>query len=599
MDSLPPPPPPKKRGRPRRDDALWDNKLPAPAEIPSYGVGDRPDDFDPAEEGLPVFEAYVPPYEQEEEDLSLSDLEREELRELVAELDRREQEALRLFIPMPAQAAFFASKAGERLVRGGNRGGKTVVGAVECARACTGQDPHQKYPANDGRFVAVGKDLTHCGKVMWRKLIRPGAFKIIRDPETKKWRSYDPTAEWDQANPHLAKGSPPLIPSRYIKEIAWENKKDEIPKTVRFHNGWELNFFSSIGKPPQGWDIDVMWFDEEIDHPDWYTEAAARLMDRNGRFYWTATPQAGTQYLFDIHTRADEQKGDPDPTVEEFYLNLLTNPHISEKAVKEFTAKLNEDEYRIRVLGDFALLGMKVYSEFSPKGPHGIAAFPIPDEWTRYIAIDPGRQVCAILFAAVPPPQSEYAGRIYIYDELYIKKCNAQIFAERLAVKMGFQEFHAAFIDHRAGRQTEMGSGITHEEQYSRALKEAKVSFTRTGNKFTWASDDVRAGIEQVRLNLHLDHEGHSKFVVFKDTTPMLQWEAERYAYRKLPSGVVTDEPLKMHDHLMDCWRYLAMARLRYVKPKPRKHKPGYTHKALEQKRLRREKDMASSINLS
>ncbi len=540
-----------------------------------------PDDFEPA----PVFETYV--LEEEVEEIGLSDLEREELREVVAELGRREMESLRLFEPLPAQAAFFASKAGERLVRGGNRGGKTVVGAVECARAVTGQDPFKKYPEKDGRFVAVGKDLTHCGKVMWRKLTRPGAFKIIRDPSSGKWRSLRPGAAWDEANREKARDSPPLIPRRFIKEVAWENKKDEIPKTVRFHNGWELNFFSSVGKPPQGWDIDGAWFDEEIDHPDWYPETSARLLDRGGRFFWTATPQAGTQYLYDIHTKAEEQRGDAHPTVEEFYLNLLNNPHISEKAVKEFTAKLSEDEYRIRVLGDFALLGMKVYSEFSPRGPHGMDAFAIPDEWTRYVAIDPGRQVCAILFAAVPPPSSEHAGRIFLFDELYIRKCNAEIFAERLRERVGQHEYYAAYIDHRAGRQTEMGSGVTVEEQYSKALLKAGVSFSKSGHRFTWASDDVRAGIEQVRLNLHLDAEGRSKFIVFRDKTSMLQWEAERYAYRKLPSGVVTDEPLKMHDHLMDTWRYLALANLRYVKPKVRKRQPGYTHKILEQKKQR------------
>jgi hypothetical protein len=459
-----------------------------------------------------------------------------------------------------------------------------------CARTVRGLNP--RAPKEHGRFLLCGKDLNHCGEVMWRKLVRPGAFKIIRGPDGA-WRAFRPHDPWDAAHAARAKPAPPLLPTNLIKGVAWEDKKSGIPRKVLLHNGWELLFFSSVGEPRQGIDVDAAWFDEEIDHPSWYTETSARIIDRKGFFYWTATPQAGTQHLYDLHCRAHELEaaGVEDPPVREFHLTLLENPHLGEKEKRDFAAKLSADEYRIRVLGDFALLGTRVYAEFAPRGPHGCDAFPIPSDWTRYIAVDPGRQVCAVLFAAVPPPGSPHAGRVFLYDELYIRQATAARFAEELRRKLGDQVVHKAIIDMRAGRITEIGSGVTHEEQYRRALAQAGVFRPGHLTGFTWSTasggDDVRAGIEAVRAGLHLDAEGRSKWVVFRDSCPMLLWEAERYSYKKLPSGIVTDEPIKANDHLIDCWRYLAMARLPYRRPAVKPRAKGYTTDALEAKRRR------------
>jgi hypothetical protein len=523
------------------------------------------------------------------------------LRQVLAELAGRRREALRLYQPMPLQDAFHASNAGERVIRGGNRGGKTLAAAVEVARALTGQDPHRKYPRTDGRCIAVGKDLLHCSKVMYRKLFRKGAFKVIRDLGTGRWRAVLPVVDDDRIDE--AREAPPLIPSRFYdrRKISWENKKEGIPKTIPMKNGWEITFFSSIGEPMQGWDADLAWFDEEIEHPAWYPETQARLIDRRkfdaaagkvvgGKFIWSATPQAGTQVLYDLSNRAAECKDEPNPPIEEFHVTLLGNTYLTQEAKDEFIAKFagNEDEIRIRVHGDFALLGMRVYPEFMPKGAHGRAAFPIPDDWTRYIAVDPGRQVCAILFAAVPPPGSPLAGKIVLYDELYIKKCSAKKFAEGLKAKLAVQDIQAAIIDHRAGRVTEIGSGRTVEEQYSAALKEAGVKFVRTGHAFTWGSDDVSGGIEAVRQGLAIVDGESAKWIVLWERLPNLIWEAERYSYKKHgPTGVVQDEPIKLNDHLMDCWRYLAMAGLKYVRPKTRATRRGYTAEALRAKKER------------
>jgi hypothetical protein len=542
----------------------------------------------------------------------LTVLENEEFKGVLYEVIRRKSESLKLFIPMDEQERFFSCHSGERVALGGNRGGKTTVTCVEIARAVTGQDPYDKYPKESGKCILVGKDLQHCSKVFYEKLFLPGAFKVIRDEVTNEWRSYRPNDPADQARSDEARKAPPLIPRRFydFDKIAWENKKDQIPKTIRLKNGWTMHFFSSIGSPPQGWDVDIVAFDEEIDHPLWYTEMAARLLDRrqknfltghvkSGKFIWSATPQAGTQQLYDLKCRGDELVAaalEPSegmepietPGISIFEFGMLDNPWVGDEAKQEFIDKFrdNQDEVDVRVYGKFALLGTRVYSDFMPKGVHGIDSFPIPEEWTSYAIIDPGRQVCAVLFIAVPPPNSEWAGRKIIYDELYIKRCDAKTFAKTFVKRVNGRPIEYGVIDHRAGRIHEMGSGKTHEEQYSAALKAEHFKFEKGGTSFVWSSDDVKAGIESVRSAMHIV-DGKTELVVMREKCKNLLWEMERYSYRKLPSGVVTDEPIKLNDHACDDLRYAFMANLKYVKPRKRKHAPGYTTVYLEQKKAR------------
>lgn len=483
---------------------------------------------------------------------------------LVAERARRNMEALSLYEPLPSQGAFHASLSSERLLRGSNRGGKTLPAAVEVARAVTGQDPSRKYPLTGGRCFCVGKDETHVGQVMWRKLGRAGAFQIIRDQSTGLWRSYRPWLDGGRASE--VKPSPPLIPPRLIKSVSWYDKKEGIPKIVTLHNGWELVFYSSKGTPPNGADIDLAWFDEEIVVDEWYPEISARLLDRCGRFFWSATPQAGTEQLYVLHERAT----DPalrDGKVEEFVVLLNDNPHISEEQKAAFVQKLSEDERKVRVGGEFIITSFRVYPEFQAT-VHCCDFFPVPGDWTRYAAIDPGHQVCAVVFLTVPPPEDQARGRhVYVYDELYLRRCDADKFGKAMAERCQGQSMRMFLIDHQAGRQTEMASGETVEVQYSRSLRKHKVTSVAGGHAFAWPPSDLKAGIESVRDWLRIGEGGRPTLQILKDRCPNLLHELKYYHFRRQQNRI-TDEPEKKNNHAVDCLRYLAVSGLRYVRPR-------------------------------
>lgn len=484
---------------------------------------------------------------------------------ILEELASRRIEGLKLYEPLPVQAAFHASRAPEVLARGSNRSGKTLVAAVEVARAVTGQDPNGKYPLTNGRWFLVGKDGRHLGDVMFRKLFRAGAFRIIRDQQTRTWRAFRPWVPEDAARKKESKPAPPLIPERFIASIAWENKKLNVPSMVTLRNGWELSFFSSLGKPPKGSDIDGAWFDEEVVDKDWYPEIAARLLDRSGRFIWGATPEVGTDQLFELHERCEKERLQKEPQAEEFFLLLADNPHVSEDQKQAFAEKLGDSDIAaVKVHGHFAISSTKVYPEFVRR-IHEVPYFEIPADWTRYAVVDPGHQVCAVLFAAVPPPPER---ETYFYDELYIKHCDAATFGEKMRHKTAGQIFHAFLMDSHGGNITQVGSGRTVEEQYSEALKKNNVRSTKTGFGFIWGSDDVEGGIEAFRSWLRIGETGKPRLRVLATRLENFIYEISRYHYKRDPDGTLTDKPnQKRANHLMDAARYLASYDPHYYRP--------------------------------
>lgn len=527
----------------------------------------------------------------------LTDSDKQQFRKVVSSLVRKRLESLSLYQPLSHAVAFHASKAPERVPRGSNQSGKTNCAAVEVARAVLGRDPYNKYPKENGRAFLVGKNGKHLGQVMYRKLFRRGAFDIIKNNKTGLFEVYQPWRPEHLANKKLAKWAPPLIPASYIAEggISWEKRGEQIPSLVRMKNGWEISFFTALGECQQGSDIDLAWMDEEIPNPEWYVELSARLIRRGGKFIWSATPQAGSEQLFDLHKAAEEQKSWEKPITEEYFFSLRDNPYISKKDKDLFATKLqNEEDYRVRVLGEFAIVSFRVFPEFDSY-IHGCDPFHVPNNWTRYMVVDPGRQVCAVLFAAVPPPSEERAGHVYLYDQLYIKRCSAMKFATGVMHKSRDQQFYAYIIDAHEGRKAQTGSGITIETAYSEALAKEKLSSQTTGNGFVWGSDDREGGVEAIRKMLEISNKGKPVLQVMREKLTDLEWELERYRYarKRTANGyILTDVPEKKNDHLIDCLRYLAVYEPDWHAPLKPKRPESWPRK---QMRLKKEKALAGS----
>jgi hypothetical protein len=507
-------------------------------------------------------------------------------KQILAELRRRQIESLRLYEPLPKLDVFHAARNRIRLLIGSNRAGKTCTSSVEFARAVTGQDPHGKYPKKNGIAFVFGKDQKHLGSVIHRKLFRAGAFKIVRDEQTGEWRAAHLVN--DAHREKEFKPAPPLIPPRFIKSTAWEQKKTNVPQLVKLHNGWEIHFFSGLGSVPQGQDIDLFWIDEEVSNEELIDELNARIADRAGCGIWSATPQAASQQLFDLNDRA-VLPGDPGAATADVLkvkAHILDNPHIAQDQKEAMYRGWNDEQKRIRWDGEFAYSGFIIYPEFSRTAHNWPATSPIGKDWSRWLSIDPGRQRCAVTFLAVPPPDvGKFA---VIYDELYIERCDAESFGRQVALKSEGVVYEGAVIDGHAARQTEMGSGRSVEDWYRDALERHGVEI-RGGVRFLYGSDDPQAGREAVHNWLRFGTDGKPYLRVCLARCKSWQWEVERYRYKADPhTKQPTDTPIKLNDHLMDTTRYLAMRNPRWVQPAKPKAQTSGAVRSLEAKRKRK-----------
>ncbi len=521
-----------------------------------------------------------------------------ELRELQQELSERKVEALRLYVPNEKQRAFHDDvEASESLVIGGNRSGKSLCCFVEAALAATGQHWIEgKYPTKNANIVLIGQNWRHIGLVTVPYLFKEGAFKIIKDADTLEWRAFDPVRDKDRKAD--ARPAPPLIPPRMIKSQSWLLKSSGYLNSCTLTNGTTIYCFSSEGDPPQGFQADLVHIDEDLQNESWVPEMQARLADRKGRFIWSAMPWSKNEALLGLSDRADKAEEEGNKNIKKHVLRFLDNQHIDEnerrKMIERWSA-VGDDVLRQRSEGEFITDSILVYPTFSPHvhglDPSEIPNGMIPEDWCRYAAIDPGHSITAVLFAAIPP-DNRY---MLIYDELYIRKSNALIFAQEMARKVGGSIFRAFLIDAHGARLTDIGSGRSPQEQYEEALAAVGVASEITGSSFIPGSDNIQAGLEATRIALHIQSCGTSRLRYIRSRLPNFEREMKKYKKKTIYVGgvpVTTDEPNKKGEfHLVDCLRYLCSYDPEYHKPERQEERPWWYEWA-----KKRNKDKARGV---
>lgn len=509
----------------------------------------------------------------------LTSAQQAELASLVIAAKERRSESLPLFEAMDNQKGFLASCATTRVLRGGNRSGKTTCGAVETARCALDQDPHKKYREGPKTIWVIGYGESHVGRVLFSKLFQAGAFKVIKDKETGLDRAFRPWDKADAARAKEAKNAPPLIPGRFIekKGIVWKNRGLRLPDVVRLKNGTEIYFFTSGGEPPMGSAVDLIWIDEDIEDPGWVPEMRMRLPDRKGRMIWTAWPWSSNDALVDLSKRAESQASVKNPTVEEWVIAFSENAHIDAGAKAEALADLafqGEQVLASRDKGQYGFGDAMVFPYFH-LDTHGfkvddLPAKQVPPDWVRFLCVDPGHSEAAALFVAIPPPDLKgFENMVLIYDEVYQTKASASTMADAIEKKARGQSFQAFLIDNHGSRKTEEGSGRTIKWQYQKEFERLNLRSEMTGHDFFPGTDDIPGRISAVREAMRITDKP-PKFRVLCGATPRLLWELERYRFvRDAKTNLVTEKPNDKGIHLCVVAQYLfAWPGLRYYKPK-------------------------------
>jgi len=519
-----------------------------------------------------------------------------EAADALRELDRRKQEALNLYRPLPFQESFHACKAKQCVVLKGNQVGGSLAGFVEVARAATGRDPHGKYPKEGGTAVCLGYGEKHIGRVIHKYLFRAGAFRMIRDERTREWRTYRP---WEPGEYRMglpgdlhrqddAKLSAPLIPNRYIKTISWDKRSDYIFSRVELTNGWQILAFNTAGEAAQaqGFQAHLIHIDEDTASPGWLNEMLQRTVHTKGLLRWTALPHMKNDEMVGIIEQAEIQAGEPDPTAVMIRATAYDNEYFPKDELKKSEQILKsqgEDVYRRRMLGEIVLDSILMYPTFN-KRIHGAIRKEQPKtrvqeileenqgvpprDWCRYMIIDPGHTVCAVNFFAVPPPA--IGDQVVAYDELYLRNCEETALAREVKKKVNdfcFQEF---IIDMHGGRLREIGSGELPMFRYARKFEELGIKSQGTGYGFRAGSDDVVKRVGELRSWLHIRGDGTTKLLIVTDRCTNTVAEFGRYRKKMVKvNGLDTplDEGERRNIHAIDNLEYGAAHGLRYVKP--------------------------------
>lgn len=508
----------------------------------------------------------------------------------------REKEALRLFRPLPHQIPFLKSTARFRILRGGNRAGKSLTSMASTASAATGMPIYLNdtetlpylFPRHRPRKIwLVGKSVSHIGQTLHRMLFtEDNGLRVIRDEHTKQWRAFNPNNEYDAAYKEKCKFADPFIPPRLIKPngFGWEDKRLNHFSQVALRDGTMIYAFTSGGDAKQGDAVDLIHIDEDIDYADHVWEWAMRLADYNGFLTWSAYPHSTNDALRRFHTIAQEEIGKPTPIAEEFVLRFDQNEFIDKDTRDQQLQVLlysGEATYRARNLGEFTFDTSLVYPSFDQKIHTALIADEKkrdevdrilrerggepPDDWTRYFLIDPGHAVCAGLFLAVPPP--ELGDYVIAYDEVYQRQSDAHKMAEACALKMSGHAFEDFIMDYHGGRQTPMGMSKTVMMIYREAFQAFGLRCIVRGSNFMWSDDNVQAGIERVRGWLSLQQNNLPKLRLYLPRTPHSQKEFGLYSMR-IRGGELCDEPIPANGHLMDLYRYGSSANLKYIPPR-------------------------------
>ena len=504
---------------------------------------------------------------------------------MLEEIARRRLEAVALYTPFPAAVPFHQSYKTWRIIDGSNKSGKTTAACAEVAMAVLGLLP-DKYPARNGSFLILGQKGRHLSDPLYRILCQPGAFYIIPDEITGKVRSIRPDANnpskldpYDEAYREKWQPAPPFLPdqmwggkTRRVAHTAFEKRSENIPaQTTIPSTGWKLMWRSSEALPDQGPTYNGVHIDEQIESDDWFNEAIRGMMlDPGGitpRGVWSATPQNCHHLLQEMRERADKD----DPEVEAFQLFLRDNVVIRADRKAAFEDLLSEEERDTRIHGIYAIAGMRIYPQFRMDGgeeANGYEPFDIPEEWTRYFVIDPGRGHCGVLFLAVDPEEKHR----WIYDGMDLKQPDAAALGRYIKDHQGNTKFECGFIDNRMGRQTQPLDDPPLGYYHWQALMEAGVEIRRRGNAngFVPGCDKIEAREEALRSWMRVREDGPFAgtplLKIARGRIPKLERQIRNVHNESHESA---DAKRKIIKDMCQCAEYLAAGTPYYWPPEP------------------------------
>jgi phage terminase large subunit-like protein len=397
-------------------------------------------------------------------------------------------------------AALALSDARVAFVNGGNRAGKTDLGAQWAVAHALGRDHPdvRAWLANNG---LDGRRIQRGPGVVWAvSLTFPDSRRYVREKLDRYLPGGTTRRNWGAENEAEA-----LLPGGgKILCKAWAQGRAGF----------------------QGDAIHAAWVDEEPgDQPAW-NELLMRLADHDGRVLVTFTPGLmGLTWVYERYVK------EPPPGVAACAIFGVDNPHVPADVLRELLAQFGAHERAARERGEWVQLEGRVWAQWR-RDLHVIPARPIPPQWRRWRGIDFGvRDPFACVWVARDPS----SGQHHLYRVLHRPQYTTRQNGDEINRLTGIEVIEASVAD---------SAGLDQRRTLS---AECKIT-TQASPK------DIREGVNAVAELLEPDAEGHPGLLVHDTCTPFIR-EIEGYRWADKAREVPEDRD----NHSLDALRYLLL----------------------------------------
>lgn len=378
------------------------------------------------------------------------------------------------------QDQFHRSKAGIRVLSGGNQSGKTHAGLAEDLAAMFGFRPWLS-PDDPDFYVRMG-DGSKMPVPNKGRLACPDFPNALSNVIYPKFLSLAP-AGLIQVKKN-AQGYPTTWMSPWGSSIAVMSYEQEWIKYESFTGDW-------------------MHFDEPPERNIWISSLRG-LIATGGPIWLTITPHSEEWMVEELYEKEDNK------TVEVIRIdtedNLIENGGtLSRDGYERFLDALTPIEKRIRIHGEGALAGGRCVPDFQTKAPWVIEPFTIPKDWLRLMVIDPHEEKPdAALWMAIDPEKWEEdncGGAGVIYDEVMDASTQGSLNKTAATIRVREREsggrIKRRLIDPRAAERLSRQTQRTYREELallgvrtetapglrvSKGLKMVNAWFMRTGD---------------------------------------------------------------------------------------------------------------------
>lgn len=424
--------------------------------------------------------------------------------------------------PHAKQDEFHRCQARWRLVRAGNRFGKSHMGCAEDVAWLLGE--RYWYPPQ------------HPARKTPRK---PPVKGLVVTTNLEKVEEV-----WTGSTGKLWQMLPRFAVARTSKSHTGVTVRVELKNgsTLQFYTvkQWLVDPFSA-----ESVDYDFIHVDEPCPR-DLFVGVSRGLLDRGGYVWFTLTPLTEPWIVDEFARRSDAVM---------ITGSTYDNPFLTPGDIAEFERLLTEDERQCRIHGLPLHLAGLVYKEFDPS-VHILRDPPWdkpPRDWPIYVAIDPHpRTPHAVLFCTVSP----FGKRYYYYDMFVHCGIEALVKGDPAHGVEGI----LPFLEGRRPVWTKMDPlGFIEDPEDGNSMAEEAA---RAGLVCEKATKALAQGILHVKQEL-LKRDIHGKpMIYFHPNARRTLWEIQRWCWDER-----SNKPVDEDDHMMENLYRLELSGPRWIEP--------------------------------